>query len=61
MIHNNTANRSQITSLPQFDDKYSINRNLTKNEADDLRKALKSSQKILVESISPLCSKLINF
>lgn len=48
MIHSNTINRPQITPLPRIDEKYSLNPVGSKNEVDELRKALKSSQKLIV-------------
>jgi hypothetical protein len=49
MIHNNTINRSQITSLPRFDDRNSTNRVGSNKEVDELRKVVKSSQRIIVQ------------
>ena len=51
MIHSNTINRAQITSLPRFEEKHSLNPAGSKNEVDELRKALKSSQNLIVTSV----------
>lgn len=49
MIHSNTTNRSHITALTCFDEKNSLNPVGSKKDVDELRKALKSSQKLIVK------------
>lgn len=48
MIHNSTINRSQLNSLSRYDDKIPLNSNDPKIDIDELKKSLKSSQKIIV-------------